>query len=146
MPKKRKNMGVMVRLYEALVRPRIENCVQVWNPNLEKDKILLKRVQRRSTKMIVGLGNMSYEERLRRTKLTMLEERRKRGDLIETFKMVKGLNDVDYTKFSQISVHNKIRGNSLKLEKKCCRKINSIRQSFFSQRIVSEWNKLQKKL
>ena len=90
--------------------------------------------------MIVGLGNMSYEERLKRTGLTTLEERRKRGDLIETFKMVKGLNDVDYTKFFQISAHNKTRGHSLKLEKKQCR--NNIRQSFFSQRIVSEWNKL----
>ena len=33
---------------------------------------------------------MSYEERLRRTGLTTLEERRKRGDLIETFEMVQG--------------------------------------------------------
>ena len=91
--------------------------MQAWNPNLEKDKILLERVQRRATEMIVGLGNMSYEERLRRIGLTTLEERR-RGDLIETFKMVKGLNDVDYTKLFQISAHNKTRGNSLKLEKK----------------------------
>ena len=109
--------------------------MQAWNPYLEKDKILLERVQRRATKMIEGLGNMSYEEL--RTGLTTLEERRKR-DLIETFKMVKGLNDVD-TKFFQI-VHNKTRGNSLKLEKKQCR--NNIRQSFFSQRIIGEWNKL----
>ena len=112
-----KSMRVMVRLYKALVRPRIEYCVQAWNLNLEKDKILLERVQRRATKMIIGLGNMIYEERLRRTGLTTLEERRKKGDPIETFKMVKGLNDVDYTKFFQISVHNKTRGNSLKLEK-----------------------------
>ena len=74
----------------------------------------------------------------------MFEGRRVRGDLFETFKMVKGLNDVDYTKFFQISVHNKIRGNSLKLEKKQYR--NNIRQSLFSQRIISKWNKLRKKL
>ena len=47
--------------------------------------------------MIKGLGNKSYEERLRRTGLPTLEERRKRGDLIETFKMVKGLNGVEYS-------------------------------------------------
>ena len=33
-----KSMGVMVRLRKALVRPRIEYCVQAWNPNLEKRK------------------------------------------------------------------------------------------------------------
>ena len=70
--------------------------------------------------MIVGLGNMSYEERLKRTRLKTLEEREKLVDLIETVKMVKGLNewsDVDYTKFLQISAHNETRENSLKLEK-----------------------------
>ena len=113
--------------------------MQPWNPNLEKDKIQLERVQRRATKVIVGLGNMSYEERLKRTGLTTLNERKKK-DLIETFKMVKGLTDVDYTKFLQISAHCKTGGNSLKLEKKQCR--NNIRRSFFSQRIVSDWNKL----
>ena len=30
---------------------------------------------------------------------TTLEERRIRGDLIETFKMVKGISKVDHTKF-----------------------------------------------
>ena len=90
--------------------------------------------------MVEGLGNMSYEERLMRAGLTTLKKRRKRGDLIETFKMAKGLNDLDYTQIFQISAHNKTRGNSLKLEKKQCR--NNIEQSFFCQRIVSEWNKL----
>ena len=72
------NMGVMVRLYKALVRPRIEYCVQAWNPNVEKDKILLERVPRRATKLIVGLGNMSYEERLKRTGLTTRGKKKKR--------------------------------------------------------------------
>ena len=135
-----KSTEVIVRLYKALVRPRIEYCVQAWNPNLEKDKTLLERVQRRATRMIEGFGNLSYEERLRKTGLTSLEERRIRGDLIETFKMVKDLNNVNYTKFFHLSANNKTRGNSLKLEKKQCN--NNIRQSFFSQRIVNEWNKL----
>ena len=61
---------------------------------------------------------MKIEEKLRRTRPIKLEERRNRGDLIETFKMVEGLNDVDYTKFSQISAQNKNKGNSLKLREK----------------------------
>jgi hypothetical protein len=135
-----KNSDVIVRLYKALVRPRIEYCVQAWNPNLEKDKQLLEQVQRRATKVIEGFGKLSYEERLRRTGLTTLEERRTRGDLIETFKTVKGLSDVKATKFFNLSENNRTRGNSLKLEKKQCN--SNIRRSFFSQRIVNEWNKL----
>ena len=38
-----KNMGVMVRLYKALVRPRIEYCVQAWDPNSEKEKDTIRK-------------------------------------------------------------------------------------------------------
>ena len=51
--------------------------------------------------MIVGPGNMSYEDRLKRTELTKLEEKRERREPIETFEIVKGLNDVDYEFFSR---------------------------------------------
>ena len=63
-----KNQEVIVRLYKALVRPRIEYCTQAWSPYLEKDKLLLE--------MIVGFGKLSYNERLRLIELTTLEERR----------------------------------------------------------------------
>ena len=106
--------------------------------------MLLEKVQRRATKMIEGFGKLIYDERLRRTGLTMLEERRIRGDLIETFKMIKGISKVDYTKFFSISENNRTRGNSYKLEKKQCN-IN-IRSSFFSQRVVNHWNEFFRKL
>ena len=60
-----------------------------------KDIDLITGVQRRVTKLVLELKDMSYEERLRSLKLQSLETRRLRGDMIEVFKILKGLDDVD---------------------------------------------------
>jgi len=50
----------------------------------------LEQVQRRATKLVVGLKRLEYTDRLNKMGLTTLEKRQIRGDLIKTFKIVTG--------------------------------------------------------
>src|SRR5437867_6286166 len=61
---------VMLILYKSLVRPHLDYCIQAWRPYLKKDVETLERVQRRATRMVEGLENLSYEDRLIKMKLT----------------------------------------------------------------------------
>src|SRR5207245_1948836 len=83
---------------------------------------------------------LNYEDRLVRTGLTTLEERRTREVLIEAFKMIEGLNKSDYTRFFTIVQNNRTRGHKLKIVK--TRSRLNIRKNFFSQRVVNDWNAL----
>jgi len=119
----------------------LEYCIQAWSPHLKKDKSCLETVQRRATRIVKGLKKLPYETRLKRLVLYSLERRRLRGDLIETFKILTGKEHIDPSTFFRLAdVTTGLRGHSLKLFKLRCR--TTVRQNFFSQRIVNEWNKL----
>ena len=82
-------------LYNTLIRPLIEYCVQAWSPYPQKDIILLENVQKRATKLVNKLRNKEYEDRLKDLKLTKLEDRRIRGDMILTYRLLNGKEDLD---------------------------------------------------
>ena len=80
-----KEKELIIPLYQTIVRPHLEYCIQAWRPYRKKDIDILERVQRRATKIIQKLRNISYEMRLKECGLTTLETRRLRGDQIEVF-------------------------------------------------------------
>ena len=86
----------IIFIYTSYIRPHLEYCIQAWSLYYAKDILLLEKVQRRATKLVWRLKELSYEERL---KLLSLEERRLRGDLIQTFKLLTGKENVDHEFF-----------------------------------------------
>ena len=135
-----KGKKLIIPLYKAIVRPHLEYCIQAWRPYRKKDIDTLERIQRRATKMIPELRDLSYEERLKECGLTTLETRRLRGDQIEVFKILNGYENIDRNMFFSLKKDSRTRGHEVKLVKDQCRL--DIRKHSFSQRTINEWKKL----
>ena len=127
-------------LYKSLVRPHLEYCTAASSQHYANDKVLLEKIQHRFTRMIVGMKELPYEERLRRLGLWTLEERRVRADLIEVYGMSKGLSKVKFDYFFKYATDSRTRGHHLKLKKG--RVHLDLRQHFFTERVINIWNSL----
>ena len=58
------NCDVFLKLYKALVRPRMEYANIIWGPHFLLDKRKLEKVQRHATKLIPQLSDKLYQYRL----------------------------------------------------------------------------------
>ena len=127
---KYKTNEVVLKLYKSLVRPHLDYCIQAWRPYKQKDIDLLESIQRRMSRIIPELRHLDYPGRLRILKITNLETRRVRADLLEVFKIINGLDSED----------GKTRGHPYKIHKLHSRL--DMRKYSFTQRIVNDWNRL----
>jgi ribonuclease P/MRP protein subunit RPP40 len=110
-------------LYKTYIRHQLEFAQPVWSLYLRKDIEKIENVQCRVTKMIDFLRDLDYNERLEQLGLTTLETRRQRGDLIQTFKIIRGFEKVEFNKPIELKSSFKldgpagsIRGHRLRIE------------------------------
>ena len=113
--------------------------MQAWAPTSQTDIRRLERVQERATKLIPSIRHKNYFRRMADLNLFSLSYRRLRGQLIQVFKMLNGLVNVDYTKMFTLNQNN-TRGNGIRLVGKRCQ--TALCRNFFSNKIVREWNDL----
>ena len=94
-----RSLNTLVKAYITYIRPLLEYNTVVWSPHKKCDIQLVEKVQRRFTKQLPGLRNMTYAERLAVTGLHTLELRRLHADLIMCYKIVFHLTKLDFNEF-----------------------------------------------
>ena len=108
-----KEKSIIMKLYKSLVRPHLDYCVQAWRPHYQKDINTLEAVQKRATRMVTGLQETCYESRLKELGLTTLETRRIRADMLEVFKIMKGIERINADDLFEMSTQS-TRGHKWK--------------------------------
>jgi hypothetical protein len=132
----------MLTLYRSLIRPHLEYGHVITFPRFEKECKLIEGVQRRATKLVPELRNVDYINRLKAMNLPSMYYRRERGDMIECYKFTH--NMYKSTPLLDLDSTSSLRGHSLKLKKHHCKR--TVRQHFFSERVVNHWNSLPEEI
>jgi hypothetical protein len=135
-----RNRKVLMPIYKNIIRPMVEYGSTIWSPWKRKNIDFIEGVQRRFTKLIDKMKDHSYETRLARLDITSLEDRRRREQLIQVYKILNGHYDMaPETILHRSSVH-KTREHSFKLTK-ATTSLN-VRKFYFSNNIINDWNDL----
>ena len=130
------------KMFVTMIRPTLEYAAVVWSPHNKKNIRKLERVQRAATKMAPELKDLKYEERLKEMALTTLENRRERGDLINVYKMVNGMDRIG-EHLLKLDMRD-TRGHDKKLKKERC--VRDIKKYSFPHRAIDLWNDLEKSI
>ena len=131
---------MFLKLYTALVRPHLEYGNVIWHPHLKRQSIILEKVQQRATRLVKECRDMSYNQRLQYLNLPSLKGRRVRGDLIQTFKILKNIDDIASENLFVKSLVTKTRNSEDKLYLSHCK--TNLRKFCFTNRVIKHWNVL----
>ena len=139
-----RNKDVIVNLFKLFVRPILESAATAWCPWERQDVETIEKIQRRATRMVPGIGVMPYERRLELCRLTTLEARRKRGDMIELFKIINGHTQLNTDKMfiftcERHDAQTRASAGKFLVSEKCRL---DLRKYFFTNRVIRPWNDL----
>ena len=93
--------------------------------------------------LVPVIKNLTYTERLEKLNLPSLKFRRIRGDLIQTFKIFSGLDDISITDIFEQPSYSHTRNSMHKIFKKHSKTNKGIYA--FSNRVINFWNNLSNK-
>ena len=104
---------VFIRLYKQFVRSHLEFSSCVWTPWNQGDIDILENVQKQAVRMVSGLSSNNYEDKLRELDLWPLVKRRKMYDLVQVYKIINNIGDVDIS-LTKVCDNNSEKTSSFK--------------------------------
>jgi len=120
---------------ESTATAALAKCDVTCNPRVSLEFSRLPCYNKTNTSLA------TQKQHLKKLGIYSVARRRLRGYLIEMFKILTRREHVNYSKFFELAdITSGLRGHWLKLFKPRCH--TTVRQNFFSLRIVNEWNKL----
>ena len=134
---------VFLSLYQQYVRPHLEFAVAAWAPWTQEDIQCLEAVQQRAVRAISGLRASTYEDKLKELRMPSLQERRNEVDMVQTYKIVMGVDAVNSEQwFQRADSRRPTRNNVVRHNLVPNRSHHEYRRQFFSSRVVDRWNNL----
>ena len=124
----------------------MDYCTSAYSPWTQGDKGILKNVQRRAIGMVTNFKGRTYEEKLVEAGMVTLEARRLRGDLLQAYRVLNRVDDVDPNKwFTMVqeragAMSTRHTHGVLNVERG--EGTGDVRRNFWSQRVVDPWNDL----
>ena len=135
-----KEKEIILTLYKSLVRPHLEYGNNIWFPFLKRQSLAIEQVQRRATRLIPGLKNLSYHQRLSELKLPSLKFRRIRGDLIQAYKVFNKVDDLKVDDIFKLNHYDKTRNSLFKI---FITQSNTNKKKYsYNNRVARYWNNL----
>ena len=131
------------RILNIYLRPKMEYAIEAWAPWLRKDIALFDRIYHRATKLVVGLRNAPYSERLRKLNLMDFTKRRIRSDLLLTYRILRTENHPlshIFQKGAERATRSHAQALSIPHSRRDCRR------HFYSIRACILWNNLPEEI
>ena len=135
-----RDINNLIRAFKTYIRPLLEYASPVWSPSSIMLIGSVESVQRRFTKRLPGLDQLSYADRLSALKLQSLEQRRLITDLTTYYNIIHKHTSLTFSEFFKFTLNHSSRGHPFRLEIPLTK--NNTHKHFFSCRAVVAWNSL----
>ena len=131
---------LLFRAFKTYVIPAVEYCSPIWCPYKLCEIKKIEAIQRRFTKKLSGMENISYMQRLKILKADTLELRRIKADIIMYYKIIHGCVTITSSNYFKLKADVHTRGQALMIYKETCK--NNCQKYAFKNRSANIWNKL----